>query len=186
MSKDTSESQSKIDVTTIGGLLGILSDNIESVLADSSDANIKKSNAILQNVNAIRGVYGLAFERTRIANLKNIRRDTYIMDDYLTPTELQGKVLGDDTERLERDKERENGRKLSHYQAVMQNLHFEIENNAEDTPDESFKYETYDNCDLEVINGVLANAKAGEADTPYKQDQYLLKHLTPAHFGIEV
>lgn len=185
MSNNTSKSPNKPDVTTIGGLLGILSDNIESVLADGSDANIKKSNAILQNVNAIRGIYGLAFERARLANLRNIRGDIYIPDDYLTPSELTGKVFGDDVDRAKRDKERENERKLCHYHAVMQNLHREIENNTEDATDKSFNYETYDRCDLDVMNGVLANAKAGEADTPYKQDQYLLKHLTPAHFGVE-
>ena len=186
MSKDTSNSPSKIDVTTIGGLLGILSNNIESVLADSSDANIKKSNAILQNVNAIRGVYGLAFERTRVANLRKIRGDQYIMDDYLTPIELQGKVLGDDTERLARERDKLNARRLEHYQTVMHNLHYEIDNNDENTPDEQFKYATYDNSDLEIMNSVLDKAKKGEADTPYKQDQYLLKNLTPLHFGIEV
>ena len=186
MSKDTSNSPSKIDVTTIGGLLGILSDNIESVLADSSDANIKKSNAILQNVNAIRGVYGLAFERTRVANLRKIRGDQYIMDDYLTPIELFGKKVGETTERLARERDKLNARRLEHYQTVMHNLHYEIDNNDENTPDEQFKYATYDNSDLEIMNSVLDKAKKGEADTPYKQDQYLLKNLTPLHFGIEV
>lgn len=174
-----------VDIKTIGGLLEILGENINSIYADSSDQNIKKTNAILQNVNAIKGIYGLAFDKARlgIINDQSKRNKWYSLDDtsrgYNTNRELLGNVLGDSEprEKRERAEALENA-----YTSVCRRLGSEIaEIKESDDPDTKKSYEDFDEGELKILNDILHKCKE-PLNTTVEQDEYLLKTLTPEHF----
>jgi len=174
-----------VDIKTIGGLLEILGENINSIYADSSDENIKKTNAILQNVNAIKGIYSLAFDKARlgIINDQSRRKRWYDLDDtsrgYNTNRELLGNVLGDSEPR----EKREQAEALSTtYDRVKNKLVREINTIKEQGDLEvTASYEDFDEGELAILNKTLNEAKE-PLKTTLKQDEYLLKTLTPEHF----
>lgn len=179
------------DIYTIGGLLNILGENIASINEDGSDANIKKSNAILQNVNAIKGIYSLALDKTRLDNISRIKHlsgeydlDYALRNNYFTDRELNGRVFGDDTERLKREHEADQEKKLYRYEKTIEKLKLEVEQNDENTDDEDFISEEYSKADMDILNNVLARSKK-ELPNEYAMYQYLLKHLKPSDFGVE-
>lgn len=174
-----------VDIKTIGGLLEILGENINSIYADSSDENIKKTNAILQNVNAIKGIYSLAFDKARlgIINDQNTRPRWYDTDKtnrgYNTNRELLGNVLGDSEPR----ETREQAEALdATFKSVTRRLRSEIAEITEsgnlDTKD---CYATFDDGELEILNKILNESKESH-DTTISQNEYLLEVLTPEHF----
>lgn len=174
-----------VDIKTIGGLLEILGENINSIYADSSDENIKKTNAILQNVNAIKGIYSLAFDKARLGviNDQSRRKRWYDLDDtsrgYNTNRELLGNVLGDSEPR----EKREQAEALSTtYDRVKNKLVREINTIKEQGDLEvTVSYEDFDEGELAILNKTLDEAKE-PLKTTLKQDEYLLKTLTPEHF----
>lgn len=174
-----------VDIKTIGGLLEILGENINSIYADSSDENIKKTNAILQNVNAIKGIYSLAFDKARLGviNDQSRRKRWYDLDDtsrgYNTNRELLGNVLGDSEPR----EKREQAEALSTtYDRVKNKLVREINTIKEQGDLEvTASYEDFDEGELAILNKTLNEAKE-PLKTTLKQDEYLLKTLTPEHF----
>lgn len=174
-----------VDIKTIGGLLEILGENINSIYADSSDENIKKTNAILQNVNAIKGIYSLAFDKARLGviNDQSRRKRWYDLDDtsrgYNTNRELLGNVLGDSEPR----EKREQAEALSTtYDRVKNKLVREINTIKEQGDLEvTASYEDFDEGELAILNKTLNEAKE-PLKTTIKQDEYLLKTLTPEHF----
>ena len=174
-----------VDILSIKGLLEILGDNINSIKADSSDENIKKTNAILQNVNAIKGIYSLAFDKARlgIINDQNTRPRWYDTDKtnrgYNTNRELLGNVLGDSEPR----ETREQAEALdATFKSVTRRLRSEIAEITEsgnlDTKD---CYATFDDGELEILNKILNESKENH-DTTISQNEYLLEVLTPEHF----
>lgn len=174
-----------VDIKTIGGLLEILGENINSIYADSSDENIKKTNAILQNVNAIKGIYSLAFDKARlgIIDAQNARPRWFDLDKptrgYNTNRELLGNVLGDSEPR----ETREHAEALdTAFSSVKHKLVCEI-NEIKEQGDLETKasYENFNEGELEILNNLL-NASKETLDTTIKQDEYLLKVLTPEHF----
>ena len=174
-----------VDIKTIGGLLEILGENINSIYADSSDENIKKTNAILQNVNAIKGIYSLAFDKARLGviNDQSRRKRWYDLDDtsrgYNTNRELLGNVLGDSEPR----EKREQAEALSTtYDRVKNKLVREINTIKEQGDLEvTASYEDFDEGELAILNKTLNEAKE-PLKTTIKQDEYLLETLTPEHF----
>lgn len=186
----TTPKHKPVDIKTIGGLLEILGENINSIYEDDSDQNIKKTNAILQNVNAIKGIYGLAFDKMRLGNIKQINKSSHDFgdNDYFKSEELLGSVFGDDTDRLARDHRREQEIKQNDYERAVEKLKAEIENNK-DNPDVSrddYKYENFDDDTVDIFNGILYKAsEKTDLSTEYKKDLYLLKHIKPADFGVE-
>lgn len=174
-----------VDIKTIGGLLEILGENINSIYADSSDENIKKTNAILQNVNAIKGIYSLAFDKARlgIINDQNKRNKWFSLDDtsrgYNTNRELLGNVLGDSEPR----EKREQAEALNaEYKSVTRRLCNEIDEIKEQGDLETkASYENFDNDELEILNDLLNKSK-DDLLTTIAQDEYLLKTLKPEHF----
>lgn len=178
-----------VDIFSIRGLLEILGENIDSVRADSSDENIKKSNAILQNVNAIKGIYTLAYDRERLENIKRIDETrAFEPDHYIKPTTLLGSVLGDDTERLKRDHELDQQSKRRDFDGAIEKLRQEVENNKDnqEASQDDYQYEHFSNSDIEIFNSILCNApEKVDLSTEYKKDLYLLEQLKPSHFGVE-
>ena len=174
-----------VDIKTIGGLLEILGENINSIYADSSDQNIKKTNAILQNVNAIKGIYSLAFDKARlgIINDQNHRKTWYSLDErdrgYNTNRELLGNVLGDSEPREQRElKEMIN----TAYDSVRNRLTKEIaEIKQQGDLETKGAYEDFNEGELKILNTLLNEAKE-ELTNTIAQDEYLLKTLTPEHF----
>lgn len=174
-----------VDIKTIGGLLEILGENINSIYADSSDENIKKTNAILQNVNAIKGIYSLAFDKARlgIINDQSRRKRWYDLDDtsrgYNTNRELLGNVLGDSEPR----EQREQAEALdATFGRVKNKLVREINTIKEQGDLEvTASYEDFDEGELAILNKTLNEAKE-PLKTTLKQDEYLLETLTPEHF----
>lgn len=174
-----------VDIKTIGGLLEILGENINSIYADSSDENIKKTNAILQNVNAIKGIYSLAFDKARlgIINDQSRRKRWYDLDDtsrgYNTNRELLGNVLGDSEPR----EQREQAEALdATFSRVKNKLVREINTIKEQGDLEvTASYEDFDEGELAILNKTLNEAKE-PLKTTLKQDEYLLETLTPEHF----
>lgn len=174
-----------VDIKTIGGLLDILGENINSIHADSSDENIKKTNAILQNVNAIRGIYNLAFDKARlgIINEQNTCLRCYGLDKtsrgYNTNKELLGNVLGDSEprEQIEQAEAQE-----SAYNNVTRRLQREIDGIREQgNIDTHNSYESFDKGELAVLNDLLNKSKE-PLNTTIEQNEFLLKTLTPEHF----
>lgn len=191
MTKVNTATKKMPDIYTIGGLLNILGENIASINEDSSDANIKKSNAILQNVNAIKGIYSLALDKTRLDNLSHIKQLSgeydlgyALRNNYFTDRELNGRVFGDDTERLKREHEADQEKKLYRYEKTIEKLKLEVEHNDENTDDEDFISEEYSKADMDILNNVLERSKK-ELPNEYAMCQYLLKHLKPSDFGVE-
>ena len=174
-----------VDIRTIGGLLEILGENINSIYADSSDQNIKKTNAILQNVNAIKGIYSLAFDKARldIINDQNTRKRWFDLDDtsrgYNTNRELLGNVLGDSEPREEREKAQATE---TAYNSVCRRLVNEI-NEIKESGDLESKasYEDFDEDELKILNTLLHESKES-LTTTIAQDEYLLKTLKADHF----
>lgn len=174
-----------VDIKTIGGLLEILGENINSIYADSSDENIKKTNAILQNVNAIKGIYSLAFDKARlgIINDQSRRKRWYDLDEtsrgYNTNRELLGNVLGDSEPR----EQRERAEALSTaYDSVKHRLVREINTiKQEGDLEVTASYEDFNEGELAILNKLLDEAKE-PLKTTLKQDEYLLETLTPEHF----
>lgn len=174
-----------VDIKTIGGLLEILGENINSIYADSSDENIKKTNAILQNVNAIKGIYSLAFDKARlgIINDQNKRNKWFSLDDtsrgYNTNRELLGNVLGDSEPR----EKREQAEALNaEYKSVTRRLCNEIDEIKEQGDLETkASYENFDDDELKILNDLLNKSK-DDLLTTIAQDEYLLKTLKPEHF----
>lgn len=174
-----------VDIKTIGGLLEILGENINSIYADSSDENIKKTNAILQNVNAIKGIYSLAFDKARlgIINDQSRRKRWYDLDDtsrgYNTNRELLGNVLGDSEPR----EQREQAEALdATFSRVKNKLVREINTIKEQGDLEvTASYEDFDEGELAILNKTLNEAEE-PLKTTLKQDEYLLETLTPEHF----
>lgn len=174
-----------VDIKTIGGLLEILGENINSIYADSSDENIKKTNAILQNVNAIKGIYSLAFDKARLGviNDQSRRKKWYDLDEtsrgYNTNRELLGNVLGDSEPR----EQRERAEALSTaYDSVKHRLVREINTiKQEGDLEVTASYEDFNEGELAILNKVLDEAKE-PLKTTLKQDEYLLETLTPEHF----
>lgn len=175
-----------VDIKTIGGLLEILGENINSIYADSSDQNIKKTNAILQNVNAIKGIYGLAFDKARLGliNDQNHRNKWLDLDDtnrgYNTNRELLGNVLGDSEPR----EKRERAEALTNtYDSVCRRLRAEIDEIKEgNEPDTKASYEYFNDGELKILNELL-NKSEKQFTTTVEQDEYLLEKLTPEHFN---
>lgn len=177
--------QKPVDIFTIKGLLEILGENINSVRDDSSDENIKKSNAILQNVNAIKGIYTLAFDRERLENLKGIDDD---FASYRKPDQLFGNVFGDETDRLERNHQREQDACRNKYDRVKKELQFEYDTNADkqDNTSKAYEYGDFYDGDLDVLNTVLQRATdKDDIETRYKMIGFCLKNITPQDFGVE-
>lgn len=174
-----------VDIKTIGGLLEILGENINSIYADSSDENIKKTNAILQNVNAIKGIYSLAFDKARLGviNDQSKRKKWYDLDEtsrgYNTNRELLGNVLGDSEPR----EQRERAEALSTaYDSVKHRLVREVaEIKQQGDLEVTASYEDFNEGELAILNKVLNEAKE-PLKTTLKQDEYLLETLTPEHF----
>ena len=174
-----------VDIKTIGGLLEILGENINSIYADSSDENIKKTNAILQNVNAIKGIYSLAFDKARLGviNDQSRRKKWYDLDEtsrgYNTNRELLGNVLGDSEPR----EQRERAEALSTaYDSVKHRLVREVaEIKQQGDLEVTASYEDFNEGELAILNKVLNEAKE-PLKTTLKQDEYLLETLTPEHF----
>lgn len=181
----TTTTHAPVDIKTIGGLLEILGENINSIYADSSDENIKKTNAILQNVNAIKGIYSLAFDKARlgIINDQNTRPRWYDADKtnrgYNTNRELLGNVLGDSEPR----EQREHTEALtSAFDSVTLRLRREINEIKESGDlDSKASYEDFNEGELEILNNLLNKSKE-TLGTTIKQDEYLLKTLKPEHF----
>lgn len=186
MQQETATTHAPVDIKTIGGLLEILGENINSIYADSSDQNIKKTNAILQNVNAIKGIYSLAFDKARLGviNDQNTRPRWYDLDKtnrgYNTNRELLGNVLGDSEPR----EQREQAEAIeSAYSSVTRRLQDEIEGIKEQgNLDTKNSYESFNKDELAILNDLLDKSKE-TLDTTIKQDEYLLKTLTPEHFS---
>lgn len=177
--------QKPVDIFTIKGLLEILGENINSVRADSSDENIKKSNAILQNVNAIKGIYTLAFDRERLENLKGIDDD---FASYRKPDQLFGNVFGDETDRLERNHQKEQDACYNRYERVKKELQWEYDTNADKQDSDSKAYEFGDfyDSDLDTLNAVLKRATdKDDISTRYKMIDFCLNNITPQDFGVE-
>lgn len=174
-----------VDIKTIGGLLEILGENINSIYADSSDENIKKTNAILQNVNAIKGIYSLAFDKARLGviNDQSRRKKWYDLDEtsrgYNTNRELLGNVLGDSEPR----EQRERAEALSTaYDSVKHRLVREVaEIKQQGDLEVTASYEDFNEGELAILNKLLDEAKE-PLKTTLKQDEYLLETLTPEHF----
>lgn len=174
-----------VDIKTIGGLLEILGENINSIYADSSDENIKKTNAILQNVNAIKGIYSLAFDKARLGviNDQSRRKKWYDLDEtsrgYNTNRELLGNVLGDSEPR----EQRERAEALSTaYDSVKHRLVREVaEIKQQGDLEVTTSYEDFNEGELAILNKLLNEAK-DPLKTTLKQDEYLLETLTPEHF----
>mgnify|MGYP003302303721 CR=1 FL=1 len=185
MEQGTTTAHKPVDIRTIGGLLEILGENINSIHADSSDQNIKKTNAILQNVNAIKGIYSLAFDKARlgIINDQNHRKSWYSLDErdrgYNTNRELLGNVLGDSEPREQRElKEMIN----TAYDSVRNRLTREIaEIKQQGDLETKGAYEDFNEGELKILNTLLNEAKE-ELTNTIAQDEYLLKTLTPEHF----
>ena len=185
MEQGTTTAHKPVDIRTIGGLLEILGENINSIHADSSDQNIKKTNAILQNVNAIKGIYSLAFDKARlgIINDQNHRKTWYSLDErdrgYNTNRELLGNVLGDSEPREQRElKEMIN----TAYDSVRNRLTREIaEIKQQGDLETKGAYEDFNEGELKILNTLLNEAKE-ELTNTIAQDEYLLKTLTPEHF----
>ena len=174
----------KANIKTIGGLLQILEDNIDSLNQDASDANVRKNNAILQNVNAVRGIYNLAFAKERLTNIYKIN-DYY--SPYLSEEVLMGSVFGDNTERFEHDREIMQRRRQEEYESLMERLRRELEENEDnqDADQEHFKYQSYNDKEIKVMNNLLFKTRKKLA-SEYEKDLYLYKHLKPEHFlGVE-
>lgn len=174
-----------VDIKTIGGLLEILGENINSIYADSSDENIKKTNAILQNVNAIKGIYSLAFDKARlgIINDQSRRKKWFDLDDtsrgYNTNRELLGNVLGDSEPREQR--EQAEALKTA-YDSIRHRLVREVaEVKEQGDLEATTTFESFDDGELEILNKVLDEAKK-PLKTTIEQDEYLLETLTPEHF----
>lgn len=185
MEQGTTTAHKPVDIRTIGGLLEILGENINSIHADSSDQNIKKTNAILQNVNAIKGIYSLAFDKARlgIINDQNHRKSWYSLDEkdrgYNTNRELLGNVLGDSEPREQREL-----REMisTAYDSVTHRLNREIAEIKESGDLETKgAYENFDEGELKILNNILHESKEDLTNT-IAQDEYLLKTLTPEHF----
>ena len=179
------DTHAPVDIKTIGGLLDILGENINSIYADSSDQNIKKTNAILQNVNAIKGIYSLAFDKARlgIINDQNKRNKWLSLDDtsrgYNTNRELLGNVLGDSEPREKRE---QNEALNTEYKSVIRRLCDEIAEIKEQGDLETkASYENFNDDELDILNNLLDESKE-TLDTTIKQDEYLLKTLKPKHF----
>ena len=182
---NTDAKQKPIDIFSIKGLLSILGENIESIKADSSDENIKKSNAILQNVNAIKGIYNLAFDRERLVNLKSMS-DNWA--DYHAPKELLGNVFGDETDRLNRNHQRQQEGCLRDYKRVKEELQFEYETNTDnqDSNSKTYEFGDFHDGDLLVLNAVLSRATdKDDIETRYKMVGFCLENITPQDFGVE-
>ena len=174
-----------VDIMSIKGLLEILGDNINSIKADSSDENIKKSNAILQNVNAIKGIYSLAFDRERLGNLQCIDDD---FATYHKPAELLGNVFGDETNRLERNHQREQDACLNRYNRVKDELQLEYDNNADkqDSDSKAYEYGDFYDSDFDILNAVLKRATdKDDISTRYQMIGFCLNNITPQDFGVE-
>lgn len=174
-----------VDIKTIGGLLDILGENINSIHADSSDENIKKTNAILQNVNAIRGIYNLAFDKARlgIINEQNTCLRHYGLDKtsrgYNTNRELLGNVLGDSEPREQREQVEAQD---DAYNSVTRRLQREIDGIREQgNIDTHNSYESFNKGELVVLNNLLDKSKE-PLNTTIEQNEFLLKTLTPEHF----
>jgi len=177
--------QKPVDIFTIKGLLEILGENINSVRADSSDENIKKSNAILQNVNAIKGIYTLAFDRERLENLKGIDDD---FASYRKPDQLFGNVFGDETDRLERNHQREQDACRNRYERVKKELEYEVNANVnkQDSELKSYEFGDFYDSDLDILNTVLKRATdKDDIETRYKMVGFCLENITPQDFGVE-
>lgn len=177
--------QKPVDIFTIKGLLEILGDNINSIKADSSDENIKKSNAILQNVNAIKGIYTLAFDRERLENLKGIDDD---FASYRKPEQLFGNVFGDETDRLERNHQRQQDACKREYDRVKKELQFEVEANADkqDSDSKAYEFGNFYGSDIDILNTVLERATdKDDISTHYKMAVFCLENVTPQDFGVE-
>ena len=181
----TTTTHAPVDIKTIGGLLEILGENINSIYADSSDENIKKTNAILQNVNAIKGIYNLAFDKARLGVINDQSRRKRGLDladtsrGYNTNRELLGNVLGDSEPR----EKRERAEALSTaYDSVMYKLTREIaEIKQQGDLEVTTSFEDFNEGELAILNKVLNEAKE-PPKTTLKQDEYLLETLTPEHF----
>lgn len=186
MQQENATTHAPVDIKTIGGLLEILGENINSIYADSSDQNIKKTNAILQNVNAIKGIYSLAFDKARLGviNDQNTRPRWFDLDKtsrgYNTNRELLGNVLGDSEPR----EQREQAEAIeSAYNSVTRKLQDEIDGIKEQgNLDTKNSYESFNKDELAILNDLLDKSKEN-LDTTIKQDEYLLKTLTPEHFS---
>ncbi len=181
----TTTAQKPVDIKTISGLLEILGDNIKSLNTDSSEINIKKTNAILQNVNAIKGIYSLAFDKQRleIINERNRVKRWYELDDksreYQTNRELLGNVLGDSTDREQRDLEiAEQGA----YESVKKRLESEIYEIKESGDLETtYTYAEYTTGELAILNKLLNKSKKTYTTT-LTQCEYLVENLKPEDF----
>ena len=174
-----------VDILTIKGLLEILGDNINSIKADSSDENIKKSNAILQNVNAIKGIYTLAFDRERLDNLKSMGDD---FSTYHAPDTLLGKVFGDETDRLERNHQRQQDACQSRYERVKKELQWEYDANAnkQDSDSKAYEWGEFYDSDIDTLNTILKRATdKDDISTRYKMIDFCLNNITPQDFGVE-
>lgn len=185
MEQGTTTAHKPVDIRTIGGLLEILGENINSIHADSSDQNIKKTNAILQNVNAIKGIYSLAFDKARlgIINDQNHRKSWYSLDErdrgYNTNRELLGNVLGDSEPREQRELKEMIS---TAYDSVKHRLVREIaEIKQQGDLETKGAYEDFNEGELKILNTLLNEAKE-ELTNTIAQDEYLLKTLTPEHF----
>lgn len=186
MQQENATTHAPVDIKTIGGLLEILGENINSIYADSSDQNIKKTNAILQNVNAIKGIYSLAFDKARLGviNDQNTRPRWFDLDKtsrgYNTNRELLGNVLGDSEPR----EQREQAEALeTEYKSVCRRLQAEINEIKEQGDLETkLSYENFDDGELAILNDLLHKSKE-TLNTTIEQDEYLLKTLTPEHFN---
>lgn len=179
------DTHAPVDIKTIGGLLDILGENINSIYADSSDQNIKKTNAILQNVNAIKGIYSLAFDKARlgIINQQKSRNEWHGIDAtrrcYNTNRELLGNVLGDSEPREQRERAEA---MESAYNSAVHRLQVEIyEIKKQGDLETKASYENFNEGELEILNNLLDESKE-DLDTTMKQDEYLLEVLTPEHF----
>ena len=181
----TTTTHAPVDIKTIGGLLEILGENINSIYADSSDENIKKTNAILQNVNAIKGIYSLAFDKARLGVINDQSRRKRGLDldntsrGYNTNRELLGNVLGDSEPR----EKRERAEALSTaYNNVMYKLTREIaEVKQQGDLEVTTSFEDFNEGESAILNKVLNEAKE-LPKTTLKEDEYLLETLTPEHF----
>lgn len=179
------DTHAPVDIKTVGGLLDILGENINSIYADSSDQNIKKTNAILQNVNAIKGIYSLAFDKARlgIINDQNKRNKWVSLDDtsrgYNTNRELLGNVLGDSEPREQRERAEA---MESAYNSAVHRLQVEIyEIKKQGDLETKASYENFNEGELKILNSLLDESKE-DLDTTMKQDEYLLNTLKPEHF----
>lgn len=185
MQQETTTTHAPVDIKTIGGLLEILGENINSIYADSSDENIKKTNAILQNVNAIKGIYSLAFDKARlgIINDQNARPKWYDLDQtnrgYNTNRELLGNVLGDSEPREQRERAEALDMAYTSVTRKLQNEIAEIKERGDLETKGSF--EDFSDGEIKILNDLLSASKK-TLGTTIKQDEYLLKTLTPEHF----